>query len=806
MSTRDALAGLEQDLRFAVRTLARTPGLTIVAIASLTIGLGLTAVTTATVNAYLVASLPYAEADRLYRVRYAPPGPWEPRGISLLDWTSVKDVVEFPITSVGETLYLSDGGFAQSARGLRVGRGFIAGLGVRAALGRTLEGADFDAAGAQSALIGHGLWRDRYGADPDVIGRVISVEAESGRGAMETVRIVGVLPHGFYFGRDSREGVDLLVPLTSAARTYMARLPPGVPVDAAERRITEAARQVATDLPPDWSGVELESVREQYVAPLRPVLLGVTFACALVLLIVGANVAVLMLLRTLRRQKEFAVRAALGAGRWASVRMLLIEAACLCGVGLVLAVAATALTIDSLAPLIERQLGRPAPGGDSAIAIHGPVLLIVGGIGLALAFAVSLLPLLTPWQRRPAETLRHDAWTGTSGHPMRLTRSALIALEIAGTLVLLVASVLVVSAVVGMLQADLGFEPDRLVRARVVLRGSDYPDTAAFSRFYREFTHRLGTALKAPVVFTNWPPFTEPPTELVEAAGQPGQSVPAGVVSVGAGYFDALGAGLRAGRDFSVQDAEGADPAVAVSETLARRLWPDGGGLGQQIRVVERTPDGSRAGPWRNVVAIAADVRQTYSDTELRDVYIPRTPSGRFGSFYVRTDGAPAALLPDIRAVATEIDPRAMIDPPKSVASENRQLAGASVFSSLLVGFAAVATFLSVLGVYGVTAYAVAQRERETAIRIALGAPTGAVVRLFLKEGSVVLAGGLGFGMLGAIAAAKALESQVAGISAYDVRMMLPTVAVLASVATIATWWPARRGARRDPLDALKNN
>jgi hypothetical protein len=186
MSTRDALAGLDQDLRLAVRTLGRTPGFTIVAIASLTIGLALTAITTATVNAYLVESLPYAEADRLYRVRYAPPGPWESRGMSSLDWTSVGDVVEFPITSAGETFYLSDGGFAQSARGVRAGRGFIEGLGVRAALGRTLEAADFDAAGAQPALIGHGLWRERYGADPDVIGRIIQVEAESGRASDAT--------------------------------------------------------------------------------------------------------------------------------------------------------------------------------------------------------------------------------------------------------------------------------------------------------------------------------------------------------------------------------------------------------------------------------------------------------------------------------------------------------------------------------------------------------------------------------------------------------------------------------------------
>ena len=205
MITRDALAGLDQDLRFAVRALGRTPGFTLVVIASLSIGLALTAVTAAAVNAYLIRALPYAAGERLFRVRYAPPGPWEPRGMTALDWRSVEDVVEFPITSSGETFYLADGAYSQSARGLRVGRGFIKGLGIRAALGRSLDEHDFGPANAErSALIGHALWRDRYGADPDVVGRLLRVDAEGSAGGSETLRIVGVLPPAFYFVRDSR--------------------------------------------------------------------------------------------------------------------------------------------------------------------------------------------------------------------------------------------------------------------------------------------------------------------------------------------------------------------------------------------------------------------------------------------------------------------------------------------------------------------------------------------------------------------------------------------------------------------------
>jgi putative ABC transport system permease protein len=806
MNTRDALASLEQDVRYAARGLRRTPGFTSVAVASVAIGLALTAITSGAVDAYLVEPLPYAESDRLFRVRYAPPGPWEPRGMSALDWGSVADVVEFPITSAGETFYLGDGGFPQSARGLRVGRGFIEGLAVRAVLGRALEPIDFVASGEKSALIGYALWRERYGEAPNVIGRVIRLERESAGAEIETVRVVGVLPRDFYFGRDSRDRPDVLVPLTSAARTYMVRLRPGVPEVAAERRITEAARQVATDLPSDWSGVELESVRETYIAPLRPVLLGVTAACALVLLIVCANLAVLMVLRTLRRQREFAVRTALGATRWNLARLLLLEAGSLCFAATVLAMAITTLGIDSLAPLIEAQLGRPAPGGEAAVSVDGRVLLVVTGVGVVMAFVVSLLPLMLPRHRTLFGALRQDGWTDAAGRPMKHVRSTLIALEVAGTLVLLAASGLMARGVVDMLRTDLGFEPDRLVRARVVLRSSDYPDAAAFSRFYRVFTDRLSTTLNAPVVFTSWPSFVELPTEIAEAAGHTEPGMPAGLVSVGPRYFETLGIELKGGRDFNDRDISGTDPVAAVSETLAHRLWPDGTALGRPLRIVERHPDGPRAGPWRTVVAVAHDVRQGYRDATLSDVYVPALPSGRFGSFHVRAAGSPAAILPEMRAVASEIDPRAIVDLPRSVADENRELAGVSFLSMLLATFAAVATFLAVLGIYGVTAYAVAQRERETAIRIALGAPAAAVVRLFLGESGVVLAAGLTIGLLGAIAVGRTLESQVVGISAFDLRTLLPIGASLAAAALIATWWPARRAARRNPLDALKES
>ena len=796
---------LVRDFRLAARMLRRTPGFTSVSVISLAVGFALTASTVAVLNAYVLRSLPYDHADRLYHVMYAPPGPWEPGRMEALDWTTVRDVVEFPITASGATFYLTEGGYTQTIRGLRAGPGMIQGLGVLAVTGRTLEPSDFTGGSEPVALIGHALWRDRYGSDPSIIGRRIRVEPEGG-GQAESFQIVGVLSPEFYFGRDSQARMDLLMPLLTARRTYMVRLREGVPREYAEQRITQAARTVATGLTPEWSGVRLESAHRRYVGQLQPVLVGVTVAAGLVLVVVCANLAVLMVLRTMRRQKEIAVRTALGAERRHLARMLVAEGVLLCSAALTIGLMLTRWLLGAVAPLIETELGRPAPHGTAAIAVDGTVFLIVGGLGLLIALALAFLPLLTPWQRRLADDLRRTGNTTTDGRFVRHLRSGLIAFEVAGTLVLFIGCGLLLRSAAAMLRTDLGFDADRLMRARIVLRAADYPGPSDFFRFFEQFTDRLTAVTSASVVFSNWPPFFDLPTQSIEADGRAGQGVKGGAIQIGPGYFTTLGIPLRAGREFTRTDGATALPVAVVSETLARRLWPGESALGRQVRGVVQTEGGSTPGPWRTVVGVAADVRQEYADPNVADLYAPITPEsvGRFGSFYMRSDRPLASIFGDARAVAAGLDPHAIVDLPRTVVGENRQLAGTTFLTTLLTGFAAIAGFLAVLGIYGVTAYAVQQRQREIAIRMALGAPGGRVVRLFLKEGAVVLAAGLAVGLVGATAAVRILEHQLFAVEPFDAATLASTSVLMTAAGVCAIWWPARRASHANPVVSLK--
>ena len=791
-------------MTLAARGLRRTPAFTIAAIASLAVGLALATTTVSVVNAYLIRSLPYRDADRIHHLRYAPPGPWEPRGMTALDWTSVADVVEHPIASAGETFHVSDGGFSTSLRALRATHGFVEGIGVRVSSGRPLQAQDFPAGSEPVALIGHALWRERFGSDPNAIGRLIRAEAESRPEAPETFRIVGVIEPGFHYGRDTRTGVDLLVAHPAPVRAYMVKLRPGVTPAAAERRITEAARAAATSpIPSDWTGVHLESAHERWVAGVRPVLLGILVAVALVLVIVCANVAVLLLLRAMQRRKEVAVRLALGA-RWSHItRLLLAETVVLAGSGLVAGLALSAVSLGTLAPLVEAQLGRQAPNA-AGIQIDTNVLLLVAAAGLLVTIAISLAPLassLGSGGRALTEALRQSGRGVSGGHAMRRLRSGLIAFELAGSLVLLIACGLMVRSLIALTSTDLGFEADGLIRSRVVLRARNYSDPAMYVSFKARFERAVSEATGAPTAYSSWPPFVPPPDRLVEADGA--GTATAGTIFVSGGYFSTFGVPVREGRAFTDAEAVAAAPVAIVSATLAERLWPAQAAIGRRLRFVDETPAGPRTTEWRTVVGVARDVRQAYDDEAKNDLYMPRLPEGRFGTLYVRSGAAAPALFDALRRAAADLDRDAIVDPPRTVSGEDRTLAGTRFLTILLTSFAAIAAILAMLGIYGVTAYAVQQRHKEVAVRIALGATSGHVVAMFLREGGRLIAAGAVAGLAGGVLVSRVLQARVFGVTAFDpfTYGTAPALLIAAGLGTVL--WAARGAARGNPSATL---
>ena len=803
-----------QEVREGARRLGKKPGFTLAITLILALGLALTATTAAVVNAYLIQAMPYPAANRLYHALYAPIGQPEPRGMMSFDWKALGDVVEFADASTLARFYIGEGGDKEEALGLSVAPGSLEMLGVRAEMGRFFLDEDFRAGAEQVAMIGHSMWRERFNADPNIVGRHFRASRSNLAEPVETFRIVGVLPAEFRYARDYARGpMEFAVPLLAPTRAYLVRLREGVPVAFAERRITDMVRSSATSLPPDWIGVRLESAHDRYVAGLRPMLIAMTVAAGFTLAIVCLNIALLMLLRSLRRQKEMAVRVALGAGRGHILRMLVAESSLICGAAMALGLALTGFTLRLLAPLVEERLGRAAPGGASAIALNPTVLLIVGVAGALIALAISFIPLLAPWERRLAATLRSEGRSGTDGPAMRRLRSSLIALEVAASFALLVGCGLMIRSVVNMVGADLGYHTEHIARARIALPTRTYADSKAFLRFYDRLNERLSAISNSPFALTNFIPFYEYPKQALEIGAEKiaNKNLNASVMAVSDGYFDTLGIGLRQGRVFTAGDRDGTEPVALISETLARRLQagdsPDGTVIGRRIRAAEQ-PDRNVVAVWRTIVGVVRDVRQTHIDNDLNDVYIPyfQAPS-RYAPLYIRTDRPPSIWLENLRSTVAEIDPQALVSGSSSLETEaNRQLAGPKFLMTLLTGFALFAALLAALGIYGVTAYAVRQREREIAIRCAVGASPGAIIRMFLKESGITLAAGVGLGIFGAVMVARALENQLHGVKTYDAATILGACAFLALAGFLATWRPARQAADRNPIASLNEN
>ena len=791
------------DVRLAVRSMLKSRGFAATAV--LTLGLGMALCTTAMVvmKAYLLQGLPYPAAERLHAVRYGARGQGEPRQMERLDWASLNDVIEHPVAWDLDVFYLLGGETAESIPGAWVTPGFVQGLGIQPALGRTFDNDSFTQGGPNVALISHRLWNSRFGGDPAIIGRAFTAYVSDRPQEAESFTIIGVMPASFWHVNPY---TDIFAPLRAPTYPYLVRLRAGVTPRDAAARITALVTSGARDVPQNWTA-QLVPSHEGYVQGVRPLLKAVTGAAALVLLVACANVAGLLLIRAARRQKEIAVRTALGATRGAIARMLFAEAVALAVPSTVLALFLTRLTVGWLARPIQQQLGRPAPGGTVAFAMDATIIGITAAIAIVTVLICALAPLLTSRRSGMQSALQGSGRAATEGRRSQRMRAGLIALEIAVSMVLLTGTTLMLRSVVALLHTDLGFNAEHVVNASITLRQNRYPDASSRVALFDRVLSRLSAVPSVEsAALTNAWPVQQPRLQPVEAVESSARSR-AGIQNVSDDYFATLDIPLVGGRAFTTSDRLGNESVAVVSQTLARRLWPEGNAVGRRILVPQEEERGPARPVARVIIGVVRDVRQGPADDDPADVYVPiRQAPGRFAFVLTRTTADPVSIalpvpigIPRHRSGNRGSNAEVRFRPRLTSLPRGRDSSRRCWRRSR-----SIAALLTLVGVYGLIAYAVRQREREIAVRLALGADPARLTRLFVRQGGFILIVGVALGVFGALAAGRLIESQLFGVTSRDPVALAGTAAVFAVTGLFAIWWPSRRATAADPALALR--
>ena len=792
------------DVRQAVRALQRDRGFTFVALSTLSTGLGMCIVVAVLANAYLWRGLPYPHSDRLYDFQFVTPAIEFPTGMEKLDWRSLDDVIELGIAWDLDTFSLRGGSFPEVVQGTWVTRDYMDGFGVRPAIGRGFDAEDFEPGRPSVALISHRLWQTRFSGDPAIVGRTFEAYVNDRPNEVEQFRVVGVL------GRDHwhmNVFTEVMSPLRAPSHPYVVRLREGVPPAVAADRITALVRDGAATVPKDWRA-DLRSTHGTYVERIRPLLVAVASATGLVLMIACANISVLLTVRATRRQRENAVRQALGASSGQLTRATITEPLILVGSAVALGLALAWATLSAVAPVLDRYMGRAAPGGTSALRIDPETVLATIVVGLIVGAFCAFIP---GWiaRRAPAD-IAGGQKGATDGPASQRARAALIAVEVAACLTLLTGAGLTIQSAMRILQVDMGLETDAVVVGRFSLRPRAYPDAATRSTFYERVLSRAGEMRTVDsIAFTNAWPLQQSQLRDVGTGGAASFQTRAGIVGVSPDYFAALGISIQAGRAFNGGDRMGSAPVAIVSRTLASRIWRNDNPIGQTLVM---SPAGGAPATARpatfTVIGVASDIRHTHTDDDLADAYVPLLQSPSPAVFaYLRVSGNETTAEREFQQLLASVDPDvgfAMVRPLADILDEQR--AGARLLATLLVVFAAFAAALALVGMYGVIAYTVKQREREIAVRMAIGADRQTIARLFLRQGAMVLALGLAVGVGGSLALGRVLQTQLFNVPATDPSMIAGAAAAFALCGFAAIAWPARAAASLDPAHVLKES
>ena len=804
--TREPFIMLLYHARHAVRLLVREPGFTLTALLTLALGVGANVAVFAVVEAVLLRPLPYADAERLAIVEHRD----QRTGFVKRD-VAIGDLVDL---AARQSAFESLAGYG-SGQGLvfglgepfrvstlAAGPGLLDTLRVRPVLGRSLQPEDARADAAPVILLSYELWQSRFGSDPGIVGKGVKL------GSRER-QVVGVAPQGFQFPPTARMDaiVPMPVPVTAPAQrksgwpNAVARLKPGTSIKDANANLATISTELQRDYPRSNQGSEYFALplRDALVGDTKPALVLLLAAVGLVLLIACANVANLMLARSLARRREMAVRMALGAGRARLATQLLAES-------LVLALAAGCVGAlvamwgtHALVALVPKSVSVP---GLADVRINGGVLAFTLGVSVATALVFGLVSVLT---------VKGESASGAHVAPGRVSMSrtarrataALVAVEVALAIVLLVGAGLTLRSFARLLAVDPGFQTDSVMTMEIVVPTDRYKDADARRAFYDRAVvglmalpdvREVGAAVVMPLTGNNW----TAPFERVEQPLGAGERPPdVGWQVASRGYFRALQIPLIAGRLFEETDTPHSKPVVIISEAIQRRFFPHESAVGRLIQ--------SDDGP-AEIVGVVGNIRRADLRDEPRaDLYFPfeRGPSNQI-TLFVRTASDPARALRSLQTALRGIEPNIALLGTRTLAEVAAASMQVTQFALWLLGiFAATAVALAAVGIYGVMSYVVRLRTREIGTRVALGATRGDIVWLVLRQGAAIASIGTVLGLALSIVASRSLAAILFGVSPSDPATLAMSAAALTAATMGACYVPARRAARVDPARTL---
>ena len=811
---------LLQDLRYGVRMLLKNPGVAAVAILTLALGIGANTALFSVVNAVLLQPLPYREPDRLVSVWASLPdrGRWRVTPANFLDWKKQNTTFTDMAAYGASTMTLTGDGEPEQLLGTRASAGYFWVLGMEPSLGRSFLPEEHEPGKNQVVVLGHSLWQRRFGGRADVINKSITLNGTN-------YIVVGVMPPGIYPSWPTTSGQlsfnpdqqQFWVPMaftsewaslrTAGVLGVIGRLKPNVTMEQTQAEMTTIAARLAQEYPVNKGvGIVINPLMDEVVGDVRPALLMLLAAVALVLLIACANIAGLLLAQHATRRKEIAIRGALGAARSRLLRQLLLEGVLLSLLGTAAGVLIGRVGVDLILKLIPQQIPRL-----DQIQLDWRMF----GFTLALSLVTCLVFGLVPaWQASRADLHGALEQSGRGSTPGRQRfRQLLVVFQTSMAVMLVIGAGLLIKSFWRLQRVDPGFKAERVIALGLTLPASKYNEPRQINSFYNQLLERVAAVpgvQAATIAYdhpleANW-------VDSFRIEGRPdprpGEGLSANFNPVGPDYFNTVGARIISGRSFTAQDDQDHPGVAIVNEAFVRQYFSNDNAIGQRIK------PSPPARIWQNqrftsfeIVGVVRNVKSSGLNAETDPAYyLPASQAPlQDMTILVRTSGDPVAVVPSLRQAVWSIDPNQPIATVKTMEQiVSDSMAQPRLNMAVMALFGGLALILAAVGLYGLLSYSVTQRTKEMGIRMALGAQVNDVLGLVVKQGMALALVGEAIGLAGAFALTRLMRGLLFGVTPTDATTFIAVAGVLTTIALLACYLPARRATKVDPLNALR--